>query len=226
MNAKKSFLDELRDEYETVQAPRRDQAGIEEFDVIDARMRKSLRWLEKAVTYLDGIKSPVKHRFDLGYGMVFESPRFSRGTVGQHTRNILGFPAIDEINLYYEISATKPVTAQISTIEAELVKEKLEAANLRFTNRRIKDLDGVVRRCELSVPPGIPAAVIFRVNYKTGIVTLTLVNVDRFDQVSLAFQSSEIKESVLEDLTKFILGIDSALLRRAPMAGIRGKASS
>ena len=223
MTDRTSFLDALRSEYETVQRPPHDRTDVEEFNVIDARMRKTFRWLEKAITYLDGIKSPINHRFDLGHGMVFESPRFGRGSVGQHTRNMLGFPVIDEINLYYEISAAKPVTAQISAVDAELMKTQLEAANLRFTCRRIPDADGIVRKCVLSVPPAIPAAVIFRVDYKTGIVTVTLVNADRFDRVTLAFQSNAIREPVLEDLVKFILGLDSALLRCAPLAGIQGQ---
>ena len=226
MTAKPSFLDELRNEYETVRKPRHDEAQVEEFDVINARMRKSVRWLEKAVSYLDGIKSPIHHRFDLGHGMVFESPRFGHGAVGQHTRNILGFPAIDEINFYYEITASKPVTAQLSAMDGEVLKKKLEAMNLRFAYRRIQDPDGTVRKCVVTVPPSIPAAVLFRVDYRTGVVTLMLVNVDRFDQLSLAFQSSAIRETVLEDLTKFILGVDSGLLKHAQLAGIHGQPRS
>jgi hypothetical protein len=44
-------------------------------------MRKAFRWLEKVVTYLSGLKPPVTHRFNLGDRLVFDSPRFSRGSV-------------------------------------------------------------------------------------------------------------------------------------------------
>jgi hypothetical protein len=217
-----SFLDQLRNEYETVQRSRHDEVDVEGFDVIDARMSKSFRWLEKAVSYLNDIKSPINHRFNLGHGLRFESPRFGRGFVGQHKCNIRGFSAIDEISLHYEIAAAAPLTAEMSAMEAEQLKTTLEAANLRCTSRRMVDADGVVRKCQVTIPPAIPAAVMFRVDYRTGVVTVTLVNADRFDRLSLAFRSNAIRESVLEDVVKFILGSDLALLKRAPLAGIRG----
>jgi len=74
----------------------------------------------------------------------------------------------------------------------------------------------------ISVPPAIPAAVTFHVDYQTGLVVVSLVNVDRFDRVSLEFHSQAIDESVLEDLIRFILGKNTAFLRRSPLAGIHG----
>jgi hypothetical protein len=64
---------------------------------------------------------------------------------------------------------------------------------------------------------------LFRADYQTGLVTVTLVNVDRFDRVNLEFHSTSIDEPVLEDLVRLILGRDAAFLRRAPLAGIHGK---
>ena len=74
----------------------------------------------------------------------------------------------------------------------------------------------------ITVPPAIPAKASFNVDYQTGIVMVALVNVDRFDRVSLEFHSQAIEESVLEDLIRFILGKNTAFLRRAPLAGIHG----
>src|SRR5690349_18351175 len=51
MAEKTSFLDALRNEYETVQHTPTAHTAVEESKVIDARMRKSFRWLEKAITY-------------------------------------------------------------------------------------------------------------------------------------------------------------------------------
>jgi len=52
-------------------------------------------------------------------------------------------------------------------------------------------------------------------------VAIALVNVDRFDRVTLAFHSKDIEEPILEDLVRLILGRDSPFLRRAPLAGMR-----
>ena len=224
MTEKTSFLDALRDEYQTVQHVPSGQGVVEDTAVIDARMRKSFKWLEKAVTYLNGIKSPIKHRFDLGRGIVYEAPRFGRGVLGQHTHNLRGFTVIDEINLYYHVCASKPIAVEMSAVDAELVRKQAEAANLTFDSRRIRDADGTVRRCVVSLPAEIPAAVIFRTDYRTGAVTITLNNADRFDRVSLRLQSNAIKEQLLEDVMKFILGMDRSLLRHARLTGIGGGA--
>jgi hypothetical protein len=188
-------------------------------------MRKAFRWLEKAVTYLDGVKPAVDHRFDLGHGLVFESPRFGHGSVGQHERRIVGYPVLDEINIYYEITASKPLALDVAPGMVALAEKALDDAGLQYASRRVEDSGGNVRKCAISVPPAIPAAVSFRVDYQTGIVQVVLVNVDRLERVTLEFHSNAIEEPVLEDLVRLMLGRDSAFLRRAPLAGLHGRPS-
>ena len=219
-----SLLDELRVQYETTRQSTSAPIEVEGFQAIDARLHKAFRWLEKAVAYLDGIKPPINHRFDLGHGFVFESPRFGHGYIGQHSSRIVGFPVIDEINVYYEIAAQKPLTIEVAPGGVTLVEKTLEAAALQYTSRRVEAVDGSVRKCSFSVPPAIQAAVLFRVDYQTAQVTVTLVNVDRFDRTVLIFPSKAIDEPVLEDLVRLILGRDDAFLRHAALAGIHGRA--
>jgi hypothetical protein len=221
-----SLLDELRTQYEAARESTQEHADVESFQVIDARLRKAFRWLEKAVTYLDGLKPPIEHRFDLGHGLVFESPRFGHGSVGQHEHRIVGFPVLDEINIYYEISASKPLSLEVAPGGVALAEKALDEAGLQYTSRRVEDSGGSVRKCSISVPPAIPAAVSFHADYQTGLVTVALVNVDRLDRVTLEFHSNAIEEPVLEDLVRLILGRDSAFLRRAPLAGLHPRPSA
>jgi hypothetical protein len=218
-----SLLDELRTQYEAARQSATEHSNVEGFRDIDARMRKAFRWLEKAVTYLDGLKPAVDHRFDLGHGLVFESPRFGHGSVGQHERRIVGYPVLDEINIYYEVSASKPLSLDVAPGMVALAEKALDDAGLQYASRRVEDSGGNVRKCAISVPPAIPAAVSFRVDYQTGIVRVLLVNVDRLDRVTLEFHSNAIEEPVLEDLVRLMLGRDSAFLRRAPLAGLHGR---
>ncbi|TMH29893.1 MAG: hypothetical protein E6H66_19235 [Betaproteobacteria bacterium] len=225
MNKAGSLLDELRTQYESARESTQEHADVESFQAIDARLRKAFRWLEKAVTYLGGLKPPIDHRFDLGHGVVFESPRFGHGSVGQHQHRIVGFPVLDEINIYYEISASNPVSLEVAAGMVAIAEKALDDAGLQYTSRRVESSDGNVRRCSFSVPPAIPARITFRVDYQIGIVTVELVNVDRLDRVTLEFQSSAIEEPILEDLVRLILGRDSAFLHRAPLAGMRRQSS-
>ena len=179
--------------------------------------------MARKVTYLNAIKSPIKHRFDLGRGIVFEEPRFSRGVLGQHTVNVRGFNVVDEVSLYYHVCASKPIAIEMSAVDAELARKDIEAANLTYDTRRVRDADGVVRKCVVTVTQEIPAAVFFRTDYRSGAVTISLNNADRFDRVSLRLPSNSIKEQLLEDVVKFILGMDRALLRYARLSGISGR---
>jgi hypothetical protein len=217
-----SLLDELKAQYEASRHASRVHVEVEGFQEIDARMRKAFRWLEKAIAYLDELKPPIEHRFDVGYGLVFEQPRFNRGYVGQHERRIVGFPVLDELNIWYEIGAAKPLTIEVAPAGVGMTEKALDDATLQYTCRRVEDQGGVVRKCVITVPPAIPAAATFHVDYQTGLITASLTNVDRFDRVALEFHSNEIEEPVLEDLVRFILGQNSAFLRRAPLAGIHG----
>jgi hypothetical protein len=221
MNKPGSLLDELRTQYESARESTQEHADVEGFQAIDARLRKAFRWLEKAVTYLSGLKPPIDHRFDLGNGLAFESPRFGHGSVGQHEQRIVGFPVLDEISIYYEISASKPIALEVASGMVHVAEKALDDAGLQYTSRRVESSDGNIRKCSFSVPPAIPARVSFRVDYQTGIVTVALMNVDRLDRVTLEFHSNEIEEPILEDLVKLILGRDSVFLHRAPLAGIR-----
>jgi hypothetical protein len=218
----RSLLDELRSEYEQSCRSSHEHTDVEGFHDIDARMRKAFRWLENAIAYLDGIKRPIKHVFDLGHGISFEAPRFGRGCVTQHIRRIVGFPVLDEISIYYEIASAKALTVSAVAENIVLIEKRLNAEGLPFTCRRVPDAAGIVRECVFSVPAAIPAAVCFRADYQTSTVTITMVNVDRFDRVSLAFPSRSIDEPILEDLIRFMLGRDMAFLGRAPLTGIHG----
>ena len=225
MNKRGSLLDELRIGYEAVQEPTDDHGGVESFEAIDARLREAFRWLEKAITYLNGLKPPIEHRFDLGYGYAFDSPRFAHGSVGQQLRRIRGFPVLEGIDVHYELSAAQPLAIEVVPGWISFAEKTLDAFGLQYTRRRVEDSDGTLRKCIFSVPPAIPARVSFRADYRTGIVTVAVVNVDRLERVTLEFPSTAIEEPVLEDLVRLILGRDSAFLKRGRLAGLRSGAS-
>ncbi len=222
MSTSPSILEELRSQYETSRTSDHAHTDVEGYEKINARLRNAYKWLDQAFSYLDGVKPAIAHRFDVGHGMVFEDTKFGRGYVGQHERRIVGFPVLDEINIYYEIAAARPLNIEVAPGGVQMAEKALDDAGLQYTCRRVEDHAGQVRKCVITVPPAIPAKVSFHADYVTGIVTVPLVNVDRFDRLALEFHSQAIEEPVLDDLLKFILGRDAAFLRRAPLAGLHG----
>jgi hypothetical protein len=150
-------------------------------------------------------------------------PRFEQGFVGQHEQRIVGYPVLDEINISYSIVATAPLTIEVAPGSASAAEKALDDVGLQYTAHRVEDQAGVVRKCAIVVPPTIPAAISFRADYRTGVVQISLLNVDRLDRVSLAFPSAAIDEPVLEDLVRLVLGRSATFLQRAPLVGIRGQ---
>jgi len=141
MNKHGSLLDELRARYEAARQSTNDRSDIECFQAIDARLRQAFRWLEKAITYLNGLKLPIEHQFDLGYGYVFDSPRFAHGSVGQQERRIVGFPALEGIDVYYEVSAAKPLSIEVAPGWLSFAEKTLDAFGLPgHQRRRIRDV--------------------------------------------------------------------------------------
>ena len=225
MNHPGMLLDELRVRYEAVQEPIDDHRDVESFSAIDTRLREAFRWLERAITYLNGLKPPIAHRFDLGYGYAFESPSFAHGSVGQHERRIRGYPVLEAIDVYYELSAAEPLSIEVVPGWVPFAEKTLDAFGLQYTRRAVEHSDGTLPKCIFSVPPVIPARVSFRVDYGTGIVTVALANVDRLERITLEFPSTDIDELLLEDLVRLMLGHDSAFLKRGRLAGLRGRAA-
>ena len=74
MSTPVSMFDELRSQYETARTAAKPRDDVEGFEAINKRMRHAYAWLDKAFAYLDGVKPPIAHRFDLGHGLVFEAP--------------------------------------------------------------------------------------------------------------------------------------------------------
>ena len=213
-----SLLEELRVQYEAARKSPHDHADVPGFKEIDAQLRKAFRWLEKAIAYLDGLQRPIERRFDLGHGVVFEKLHFEHGFVGQHEQRIVGFPVLDEINVTYQIVAPAPASIEIASASFREAERILDGAGLQYTATHVEDHTGTVRRCAMTIRPQIPAAISFRADYRTGLVPVSLVNVDRFDRLSLEFQSKSI-----DDLVRLILGRSDAFLHRAPLVGIHGR---
>ena len=204
-----SLLDELRQQYKPRPSRRR-----------PTRSRISNRSTRDCATPSAG-SNTIEHRFDLGYGYAFESPRFSHGSVSQQQRRIRGYPVLEEVAVYYDIAASRPLTIEVASGWVSFAAKTLDAFGLQYTSRRVAGDDGSTSKCIFSVPPVIPARISLRASYQTGLVTVALFNVDRLDRVSLEFQSTAIDEPVLEDLVRLVLGHDSSFLRRAPLSGLR-----
>ena len=161
MSTSPSILDELRTQYEAARTSQHPHSDVEGYEQINARMRKAYAWLDKAVSYLDGVKPPIAHRFDVGHGMVFEGTEVrARLSSASTSERIVGFPVIDEISIWYEIAAARPLTVEVAPGR--------RAASGKGAGRRRAAIHlppgrgshaASCSKCVITVPPAIPAKV-------------------------------------------------------------------
>jgi len=111
-------------------------------------------------------KPAIAHRYEIGHGVSFVSPRFHHGYVGQHERRVVGFPVLDEI---------KPITrsrrrrwrSRSRRSSRRRVEKALDSAGIRYTWRGVEDAAGKMRTCLLNVQPIIPAHIAIVADYVT-----------------------------------------------------------
>ena len=85
-----------------------DRCDVESFEAIDARMRKAFRWLEQAITYLNGLeaadRAQVRPGLRLRLRFAAVRARFGRTARAPHPSAI---PVLEAIDVYYEIAAVE-----------------------------------------------------------------------------------------------------------------------
>jgi hypothetical protein len=116
--------------------------------------RLSIGW--KSNHLFNGSKLPGSNTgSDLGYGSVFDSPRFS-GSVGRHERRIRGFPVVEGINVNW---ARFPQPSFVSSevgprVRGRLPRRRSMPSALQFTCRRMEESDGMPCSCIFSTACG------------------------------------------------------------------------
>jgi hypothetical protein len=105
---------------------------------------------------------------------------------------------------------------------AALAEKTLDEAGLRYTSKHVEIRDGA-QKCVITVPAAIPSSISFRADYQTGLVRVSLINVDRFDRVILEFHSAAIDERSWRTSSVSCWVAAPPFCAGAPLAGIHGQ---
>ena len=144
-------------------------SDVEGYEQINARLHKAYTWLDKAFSYLDGVKprdrAPLRRRARPRVRGTAVRARLRRPARAAH-RRLSG-------------ASTRSTSTTRSPPRGRLPSRSRRAA-CSWRRRRsttpgcstpagaIEDHTGVVRKCVITVPPAIPAKVSFNVDYQTG----------------------------------------------------------
>ncbi|HET7033585.1 MAG TPA: hypothetical protein VFJ48_10710 [Casimicrobiaceae bacterium] len=220
-----SLLDELRQRSEALQAQRAAARLPEEQarHAIDGALWRAFRWLDEAMGHLEIIRPDVRHRFQLGDYLTFDSLQIDSGFAAFRRHGLGTGDRLEQVEMFYRLAAPKPAVVRVSTLTAVAVEERLRAAALHFHSDNELDKDKIVRNTLFHVEPTIRASVRFKPDYRQHAIDVMLRNVDRFESVMLEFEPSAIDEAALEDLVRLVLGESNAFLHRAPLAYVNSR---
>ena len=220
-----SLLEQLREQSQALRA--RGEAARKPMEEaikdIDRILWRTFRWLDEVMGHLEVIRPRVNHVFHLGNVLSIERPTFDRGFVSFRRKSLVGLEVLEHVELFYRVEGDKPVVLRLNPAASQGLEERLRASTLPYQYQTEQDDRRVVRYGLFHVQPHVTASVRFDADYPRQIVRVTLRNVDRFESVSLEFGPDQLTEAALEDLVKLMTGEPNAVLRRAPLALIRGR---
>lgn len=220
-----SLLDELRQRSESLRAERAAARLPEEKarHAIDGALWRAFRWLDEVMGHLEVIRPEVRHRFRLADYLAFDCPQFDTGFATFRRHGLATGDRLEHVEMFYRLTAPKPLVVRVSPLAAPAVEERLRAAALHFHSDIEQDAEKVVRFSVFRVEPAIKASVRFKPDYRRHVIDVLLRNVDRFESVTLEFEPASLDEGALEDLVRFMLGESNAFLHRAPLAYVNSR---
>jgi hypothetical protein len=220
-----SLLDALRQRSEALRAQRAAERLPEEKarHAIDNALWRTFRWLDEVMGHLEVIQPEVQHRFRLADYLAFDRPQFDTGFATFRRHGLAAGDGFEHVEMFYRLTATKPLVVRVSPLAAVAVEERLRGAALHFHSDIELDAEKIARYSVFHVEPAIRASVRFKPDYRRHVIEVMLRNVDRFESVLLEFEPSAIDEPALEDLVRLILGESNAFLHRAPLAYVNSR---
>jgi hypothetical protein len=188
---------------------------------IDRCLWRTFRWFDEALGHLEVIRPTIAREFRLGNFITFERPKFDRGFVSFRRRGLALQESLEQVEVFYRLTAPRQFVLRVRPGEATGVEERLRASMMEFRYETEQDNRGVVRYGVFRVEPAMRATIVFEPDYAREVIDVTLTNVDRFESVRLVFEPDRLDIAALEDLVELMLGEPNGFLYRAPLALIR-----
>ena len=207
------FLDELKKEAETLKQKEAldTQAKLttlgQNFMQLQAKLREIYAYLDDLVKQLNVIKPTVLRSYYIeGLGN-FDDLNQQDYVLNKRHKSIDNKDFIDQISLRLRCASSGALTAEKEsprTIQA--LKEYLWNYNIKFETQEFKNQRGLLERAIFKVPCEVVVSITIKGEFEKSEITIQIKNMERLSEYNFTYEIDEINETLLEQLSKLLLG--------------------
>jgi serine/threonine protein kinase len=180
-------------------------------DTLSVRMRQLFDYLKDLTSNLNVVKPANSHVYHLLSVGEFTDLAWGHGMVHSQPYNSDIGARIDRITLNYTLTAPHSFEVKSDNISAESLRNKLKAAQAVYQEQAIAGKRGTTRESLFRIAGTIKLSADFFCDYKTGLVQLNLLNIERFGLERYRIAPENLKLEFCEEFARHILGQSNCL---------------
>lgn len=174
---------------------------------VHGALRATFQYFTELANSLNILKPDVSRTFYVEGSTRFENLTVSNFRVRDRRGTIDHRDYLEEVALRFDWAGREPLVAERESPPlTQRLREHLAGYGMRFQFKDIKNERGVVIRTVFTVEPAIIATASFSGNWDTGIIRLSLKNVETLGTIDYQYDAAEIDQALLDELTKLVLG--------------------
>ena len=203
------LLDDLKRQAEIrKQEEERNQAEKNRnLQAVNLALRNASRYFTELANSLNILKPEVTRTLFIEATTRFDTLLQSDYRVRERRKTIDHRDYFSEVILYFNWNGSSPLIVEKDTPALiQQLTNDLHSYNLRFAIKAFKNEKNAVERVLFAIEPEVIASVKLSGNWDTGIIGLSLKNVEVLGSIDFQYDAPELDPSLFDEITKLVLG--------------------
>lgn len=198
----KQQAESRKQEEQTNQAEKR-----RNLQAVNAALRGAFQYFTELANSLNILKPEVARSFYIESTTKLDNLRQLNYRVRDRRKTVDQQDYFEEVALRFSWAGSQAlVIEKDSPMLIPRLRDYLAGYNLRFECREIKNDRSVVERAVFTIEPEVIASAAFAGNWDTGMIRLTLKNIEVLGSVDYQYDATELDGTLFEELVKLVLG--------------------
>jgi len=209
--ARSALIGQLQERAKARTQPGANQPAQEAVMALSAKLRQAVDYLADFVREFNAAAPEFNGKLSMPYAGNLPQVTLGEGFVDFRTTKLQDKEIVENVTLTYRMSADQKPKVTVNKDEARMLKMHLDRAQIKYTEREVKQFFQKVAGVELTIDCMVPARVTLRADYKTQVVDLLCHNVAMIGASRFRFAADKFGEDILEEFGKRILGLPNRL---------------
>jgi len=209
--ARSALIGQLQERAKARTQPGANQPAQEAVMALSAKLRQAVDYLADFVREFNAAAPEFNGKLSMPYAGNLPQVTLGEGFVDFRTTKLQDKEIVENVTLTYRMSADQKPKVTVNKDEARMLKMHLDRAQIKYTEREVKQFFQKVASVELTIDCMVPARVTLRADYKTQVVDLLCHNVAMIGASRFRFAADKFGEDILEEFGKRILGLPNRL---------------